>query len=438
MRTLPVFALGAALFALSGCIEENVPLSSNNSPATPFPVARGSATRQSASASADNIAQQAQSINAFATDMYTRLSSGDGNLFFSPYSITAALGMTDAGARGETQAQIRRALSVTLAGDDFHAAMNSLDHTLSDHAAGTDGVTLNIVNSSWMQTGWDFKVTYLDLLARYYGAGVNLLDFAAEPDPARIIINTWVAEQTNEKIKDLIPAGAITSLTRLVLTNAIYFLADWLFQFDASRTQDEPFTLLDGGTVTAPMMQLGENDKKVSMLYARKDNVRAIDLPYKGDRLCMTVLLPDSGAFQAFESSLSADRIDSIIQALDSTELPPVRLPKFTFTTGSISLVRPLKDLGMVDAFDGAKADFSGIDGRKDLVVSDVIHKAFIAVDEKGTEAAAATAVIFRFTSVNPDPPRFVADRPFMFLIRDRQTGVVLFMGRVLDPTVEG
>ncbi|MBD3321866.1 MAG: serpin family protein, partial [Chitinivibrionales bacterium] len=282
--------------------------------------------------------------------------------------------------------------------------------------------------------GWEMLPGYLNLLSRYYGAGVNLLDFVAEPDPSRIVINSWVEDQTNERIKNLIPPGAITSDTRFVLTNAIYFLANWLFQFDVSLTADEPFTLLDNSTVTAPLMQLGETGEKITMNYARTGIARAIDLPYKGDRLRMTVVLPDSGKFEEFESACNADTIAAIVQALDSTELPPVRLPKFTFTTGSISLVPALKSLGMIDAFNGAKADFSGIDGTKSLFVSDVIHKAFIAFDEAGTEAAAATAVIFERTSINPDPPQFIADRPFIYIIRDRQTGVILFMGRILDP----
>jgi serpin B len=343
--------------------------------------------------------------------------------------------MTEAGARGETATQIREALSVTLEGDQFHAAINGLDLDLMAHAGSTDGVQLNIVNSTWAQSGWDFRVAYLDLLARYYGAGVNLLDFQSYPDSSRVIINTWVADQTNQRIKDLIPQGAITPLTRLVLTNAIYFLADWLYTFDKALTTDEQFTKLDNSTVTVPLMQLGDSDEEVRMLYCRVGDVRAIDLPYRGGRLCMTVMLPDKGEFPAFERSLTVEKIDQIVAAMDSTNLPPVRLPKFTFTTGSISLVPVLKALGMVDAFDGGKADFSGIDGRRDLVVSDVIHKAFIAVDEQGTEAAAATAVIFRETSIPVDPPRFIADRPFIFTIRDTQTGVILFMGRVLDPS---
>jgi serpin B len=438
MRAALSIALGVSLLLAAGCSEKGGLLDPSPNPQTPFATAKSSAAREPAPSDQTLISTQAASINAFAVAMYKHLGAQPGNVFFSPYSISAALGMTEAGARGATATQIRQALSVTLAGDAFHAAMNGLDLSLMGYARTTSGLTLNVVNSTWAQSGWDFRVDYLDLLSRYYGAGVNLLDFAAQPDPSRIIINTWVADQTNQRIKDLIAQGVITQDTRLVLTNAIYFLADWLYRFDATLTKDEAFTKLDNGTITAPLMQLGESGKKVTMNYVRSGVVRAIDLPYKGDRLCMTVLLPDKGLFPAFESTINADSINAMVQAMDSTDLPPVRLPKFTFTTGSVSLVPALKSLGMTDAFDDSKADLSGIDGRRDLVVTDVIHKAFISVDEKGTEAAAATAVVIGVTSVPVDPPSFIADRPFMFIIRDRLTGVILFMGRIVDPTVQG
>jgi serpin B len=439
MRTAMLVAGGMFLLNSIGCSTRNGPLNTDNTPvSTPFAIAKSTSARETAAVPESLLSAQATSINTFAVALYKQLGAQAGNLFFSPYSITAALGMTEAGAQGTTQSQIRQALSVTLPGDAFHAAINALDLSLMGHAQATDGLTLNMVNSTWTQSGWDFRVAYLDVLSRYYGAGVNLLDFIAAPDPSRIIINTWVADQTNQRIKDLIPQGAITSDTRLVLTNAIYFLASWLYRFDASLTTNQTFTKLDNSAVSAPLMQLGGNGTKLRMNYARVGTARAIDLPYKGDRLRMTVLLPDKGSFPAFESSISVATVNALVQALDSTDLPPVRLPKFTFTSGSVSLVPALQSLGMTDAFDDTKADFSGIDGRRDLVITDVIHKAFIAVDEKGTEAAAATAVIIGVTSMPVDPPSFVADRPFIFLIRDRQTGVILFMGRIVDPTVQG
>jgi serpin B len=313
--------------------------------------------------------------------------------------------------------------------------MNGLDLSLTNHANATEGVTLNVVNSVWAQYDCPFRVTYLDMLSLYYGAGVNMLDFVTKPDPSRIIINTWVSDQTNDRINDLLPPGSIDTDTRLVLTNAIYFLADWLYKFDPAQTAKKTFNLLNSSTIQADLMMLGKAGDKVKLLYARKPDVRALELPYKGDRLAMLLILPDPGKYSAFESALTVEAISALATALDTEELPPVEIPKFTFTTGSLSLVSALKSLGMVDAFNDAAADFSGISDKMDLVVTDVVHKAFIKVDENGTEAAAATGVVIGVTSMPLDPIEFIADRPFMYCIRDRETNTILFMGRVLDPT---
>ena len=433
-----IFALTIGLALLSfGCSRNGSPLSTGNKPDIPFAVAKSTSAREVAIGSDSLLSIQASSINSFSVSMYKLLAAYGGNLFFSPYSITAALGMTDAGARGETDSQIRQALCVKLQGDDFHAALNGLDQSLMGHAKANPGLTLTIVNSTWLQSGWDFRVAYLDFLSRYYGAGVNLLDFASQPEQSRVIINTWVADQTNQKIVDLIPQGEITQVTALVLTDAIYFLADWLFQFNPSLTKEQTFTRLDNSTITTPMMRLGDTGTTVTLNYSRVGKVSALDLPYRGDRLCMTVLLPDSGSFSDFESTISIEKIDGLVQALDSTKLYPALLPKFTFATGSIALDSALQSLGMIDAFSPSTADFSGIDGSKDLYVAKVIHKAFIAVDEKGTEAAAATAVIMPPYGWGSPYPSFNVDRPFIFMVRDKQTGAVLFMGRVLDPTMQ-
>jgi serpin B len=366
--------------------------------------------------------------------MYNQLLTEGENLFFSPYSITAALAMTAAGGAGDTRQQIRDALQVTLEGDAFDAAINGTDQSLMTYADATDGITLRVVNSTWMQTGWNFKISYLDHLSRYYGAGVNLMDFMSEPEACRVIINTWVEEQTNQKIENLLTEGSITPATVLVLTNAIYFLGNWLYSFDAGYTEDSDFNLLDKSTVSAPMMRFDEPGKKVTMKYSRVGTTRALDFPYKGDRLAMTVLLPDAGEFKAFESGLSIEAINELIDGLDSTELM-VSLPKFEFTYGTESLKEALKALEMIEPFIAGTADFSGIDGSLNLFIADVLHKAFIAVDEEGTEAAAATAVIIERSSYNPDDPVFTVDRPFIYLIRDKETGTILFMGRTIDPT---
>ena len=384
--------------------------------------------------------QQAASANRFAVAMYRQLIEDDKNLFFSPHSIAAALGMTAAGARNETKEQIRQALQVTLAGDAFHDALNSLELDLEGHVENTDGVQLSIINSIWAQTGHDFLSVYLDLLARSYGAGVHLLDFVTAPDASRVMVNDWVSDQTRQRIENLLPPGSISADTRLVLTNAVYFLANWQYRFDPELTADEDFRRLDDSTVSVPLMQLGERETELEYAedrYGRELEVRAraLNLYYRGERLCMTVLLPEPRAYAAFEEALTIDALNGLLSQLRRTSLPPVRLPRFTYTSSSMPLKQPLQSLGMRNAFSPNLADLSGIDGRGDLFVSEIVHKAFVAMDEEGTEAAAATAVAIGVTSVPDDPPRFVADRPFIFLIRDTETGLILFMGRILDPS---
>ncbi|MBN1306358.1 MAG: serpin family protein [Chitinispirillaceae bacterium] len=409
----------------------------SSDPDAPFPVVRSaSITRENSFVPGDQLAEQAASNNAFAVAMYKELIAEGENLFFSPYSITAALAMTAAGGAGETRQQIRDALQVTLEADDFDAAINGIDLSLMTYADATEGVTLRVVNSTWMQVGWQFKVSFLDHLSRFYGAGVNLMNFVSEPEECRTVINTWVADQTNQKIENLLTEGSITPATVLVLTNAIYFLGDWIYSFDPEYTSEIDFTTSGSTTVRAPVMRYDEPGKNVTMRYSRIGNARALDFPYKGDRLVMTVILPDNNEFITFESSLNLEVIDELIAALDSTELQ-VSLPKFEFTYGTESLKDALIALGMTDPFIAGKADFSGIDGSTTLYIADVLHKAFIAVDEEGTEAAAATAVIIERSSWDPDEAVFNVDRPFIYVIRDKQTGTILFMGRTIDPTAK-
>lgn len=434
-----VVTLVVCAFMAAACSNEGNPVAQESvEEGYPFAVARSAGIqRNTGTAEQALLREQATSSNRFAVDMYHQLVEEGESLFFSPYSLSAALGMTTAGARNETERQMRQALQLTLQGDAFHDALNGLELDLEGHVGVTDGIELNIVNSVWAQTGFDLRRVYLDLLARYYGAGVNLLDFIAAPDSSRRVINDWVSEQTRERIEDLLPPGSISPQTRLVLTNAVYFLAQWLYRFDPALTADEPFHRLDGSTVTVPLMQLGAPGENVELEYAREADaaVRAINLYYRGERLCMTALLPDAGTFAAFENELSLEAVEGLISRLRPTDLPPVQLPRFTYTSASVPLKKPLQALGMRDAFDPGLADFSGIDGRRDLFVSRVLHKAFVAVDEQGTEAAAATAVVFDRNATPPDAPQFIADRPFIFLIRDTETGLILFMGRILDPS---
>ncbi len=266
------------------------------------------------------------------------------------------------------------------------------------------------------------------MLAENYGAGLRLLDFANEPEEARVTINDWVSEETEGKIEDLIAQGAIDPLTRLVLTNAIYFNAAWAQPFQEGATRDGSFTLLSGDRVTVPMMHQTE-----SFGYAQGDGYQAVELPYDGREMSMVIVLPERGEFDAFEHSLDAGRMKDVIEGLARQEVS-LTMPRFEFDS-EFSLSRVLADLGMPAAFSG-EADFSGMTGGKDLFISDVLHKAFVSVDEVGTEAAAATAVVMKALAVPDEPVTVTLDHPFLFLIRDIETGAILFVGRVLDPSV--
>ncbi len=288
---------------------------------------------------------------------------------------------------------------------------------------------MSVVNAVWGQQGYPFLDPYLDLLAVNYGAGLRLVDFLGNPNGSRLTINDWASDQTNARIQDLLPPGSITSDTRLVLTNAIYFLAPWLVSFDEELTQNEPFTLLSGETVAVAMMHLEE---PASLAYAEWEGGVAVELPYNGEELSMVVFVPDADQFEAFEQSLTAEHYEGIVSSLDPRQVD-LGFPKFKFTY-DVSLVEPLTALGMSDAFLPGIADFSGIDGSRNLFISDVLHKAFVSVDEAGTEATAATAVIFEFTAIPGAPVALTVDRPFLFVIRDVPTGTILFIGRVVAP----
>jgi len=369
--------------------------------------------------------------SAFAFELYQELKEKEGNLFYSPYSISLALAMTYAGARGETAEQMADTLQFILEQDKLHPAFNWLDAELASRgegAAGKDGegFRLNIVNAIWGQKDYSFLSTFLDILAENYGAGLRILDFITETEKSRLTINDWVSDQTEGRIEDLIPPGAIGALTRLVLTNAIYFNAAWENPFDEDMTADGPFYLLDGGQVIVPMMKQTE-----SFGYTEGEGYQAVELLYDGGELSMVVLLPEAGKFEAFEEGLQAQQVSDIISDLQLTEVA-LTMPRFEFDS-EFSLKDTLAEMGMPIAFSSG-ADFSGMTGNPELFISDVVHKAFVAVDEAGTEAAAATAVIMDLTAVPEPPVEVTLDRPFIFLIRDIDTGAILFVGRVLNP----
>jgi serpin B len=380
-------------------------------------------------------AQLVDGNTAFAFDLYQSVRAEEGNLVCSPFSISVAFAMTYGGARGETSVQMADVLHYTLPDDRLHPAFNALDLDLAqrpDQAANVDEkdrFQLSIANSIWSQDGWPFLPEYLDLLAVNYGAGMRLVDFENAPESARKQINDWVSDQTNRRIKNIIPPGALDPSTRLVLANAIYFKATWEHEFDANATSDAPFTLLSGETVQAPRM---EQEHGQTFSYASGDGWQAVALPYKGGLTEMVIIVPEAGNFEAFESALTAERYTEIVSALEPQQVI-LSMPKFTFET-SLGLKDSLIGMGMTDAFDPALADFSGMDGTHLLYVGDALHKAFIAVDEKGTEAAAATVVLMMAGAMMPEGVVLTIDRPFFYVIRDVPTGTVLFMGRVVDP----
>ena len=370
---------------------------------------------------------------AFAFDAYKKLIATNTNLIFSPASISIALAMTYAGAAGTTASEMAQALHFSLPPAQLHPAFNALDQALASRGQGqlgADGgpMQLHIVNAVWAERTYTFKTAFLDILAANYGAGINLLDFVSAPDPSRLTINIWVADQTENKIQDLLPEGSIDSSTRLVLTNAVYFNAAWKVPFSPNETRDGQFALLDGSSVSAKFMY-GYLDKIPTV---QGTNFVAVSLPYADDRLSLVVVLPDAGKFSQVESSLDASSLGTLVAGLTS-QMGYVIIPRFRVETGS-DLVSLLKALGMKSAFSIGSADFSGMDGTHSLYISDVIHKAFIDVAEKGTEAAAATGVVVGNASV-PPPPLLRADRPFLYFLRDQPTGAILFMGRVLDPS---
>jgi serpin B len=367
--------------------------------------------------------------NAFAFDLYRAVRGEGDNLIVSPYSISAALAMTYAGARGDTAQQMADTLHFTLPQEELHPAFSALDASLTGRGNQEGQFQLNIANALWGQEGYGFLDEFLDLVNQYYGAGLNLLDFLGDPEGSRETINAWVEDKTEDRIQDLLKPGTITSDTQLVLTNAIYFKASWLFQFEPGDTQDAPFTLLDGTEVTVPMM-----DHTDYHGYLAGDGFQAVDQWYVGGDTRMIVILPDEGRFAEIEDSLSASMFEDLRSGLQVQQIR-LLVPRFEYEA-DFSLAQTLKDLGMPIAFDDG-ADFSGMTGQRGLFISDVIHKAFVKVDETGTEAAAATAVIMAETAAMPDPEEPLEvrlDRPFIYLITDQTTGSILFVGRVLNP----
>ncbi len=377
----------------------------------------------------DDTAAAVASTDALGTDLYRRLvaTAGDGNLLLSPYSIELALAMTRNGAVGPTRDQMDAVLHAG-SGDGLDRSLNALDQALASRSGHrgdqvrSGDVSLAAANSLWGQRGFAFEQPFLTTLAADYGAGMHLVDYQSDADGARRTINQWVADHTNDKIPDLLPAGALDDLTRLVLANALYFKAPWALPFTDAGSQ--PFTRADGTVIQAPAMAASR-----TATYGTGPGWQAAAIPYVGRELSMVVIVPDDLA--AFERSLDGPTLASI-GAATTQPLGRLQLPPFTFRS-TAQLQAPLSAAGMPLAFDPEDADFSAMTTSDRLHVSDVYHQAFIAVDEQGTEAAAATASVMEATSAISTS--LVVDRPFVFVIRDDATGATLFLGRVTDPT---
>ncbi|MDD5037774.1 MAG: serpin family protein [Dehalococcoidales bacterium] len=367
--------------------------------------------------------------NTFAMDLYQALKDSEDNLFYSPYSISSALAMTYAGARGETEKQMADTLHFTLPQDRLHSAFNSVSLALTSRGQETEdqdkkGFILKNVNAIWGQKNYKFQPIFLDVLAENYGAGMRILDFTKEPEKSRLTINNWVSEQTANKIQELLPAGSIDPSIFLVLTNAVYFKANWFHQFDENKTLNGQFNLLNGSKVTVPMMNQTEYFD-----YAEGNGYQAVELLYRNRALSMVLLLPEQGDFQKFENSLQYSQLKEIIDNLEYRQVI-LSMPKFRFDS-KFNLKQTLSKMGMPIAFSGG-ADFSGI-AEGGGFIDGVYHNAFVAIDEKGTEAGAATAVTIA-KGAPGGPVEFTMDRPFIFLIRDIETNTILFIGRVLNP----
>ncbi len=359
----------------------------------------------------------------FALDLYQKLRSVDDNIFFSPYSISSALAMTYAGARGNTDKQMAKVLYFPMDQDYLHPAFAALQAKLN--RVKSKNVQLIIANSLWGRKGRNFLPSFLKILKKYYGAVLQELDFINAPEKSRRIINVWVEEQTKGKIGELIGKGVISKYTALILANAIYFKGNWASKFEKSRTKMLPFTVLQKKTVQVPTMT-----QTTEFRYSTNEYCQILEIPYTGNNLSILLFLPHKiDGLPELEKKLCLETLEGWLKNLHKKRVH-LYLPKFKLIQ-KYSLGSTLSSMGMDKAF--VSADYSGIDGTKSLFISEILHKAFIELNEEGTEAAAATAVVL-VESAAKQPVIFRADHPFFFIIRDKQSKSILFMGRILYP----
>jgi serpin B len=436
--------LGLLLGALAACSTS----SDDASDDTTQPIAVAKSDRPRADATAvppADLTAVADGNNAFAFDLHAQLSASPDNagknLFFSPLSLTLALGMTSAGAKGATQSEIAQAMHFALPQDSLQPALNALsqglaklpttarDHAKQDSASNDPDVALTIVNALWGEKTDSWRPDFLDVLATNYGAGMNLGDFKGNADGERLTINQWVADQTQDRIKDLLAPGSLTSDTRLVLVNAINLTFPWETPFEASRTTVAPFTVEGASTVSVPLMAQTNNGAR----YAEDDLAQYTTLPLYDYSLTVDLFVPKEGKFQAFEAALATETAS--LRAAEHGSQLSLTLPKFTYTTAPVELGPALRQLGMVTPFSSG-ADFSGMTTTEPLQVRAVYHKAMVDIDEIGIQAAAATAIESIHPSDHTWPKATLhVDRSFFLGIRHIQTGALLFFGRIIDPT---
>jgi len=364
--------------------------------------------------------------NKFAFELYSKLDKAESeNMFYSPYSISTALAMTYEGAKGQTAEEMKSVFHFpesSVLRPNFAAIYNEINKKDKPYKLSTG-------NALWVQQDYKFLDEYLSTVEKYYGGKAANVDFVKETEKSRQTINTFIEEQTYNKIKDLIPQGILDASTRLVLTNAIYFKGTWTWEFDKSDTSEQDFKITPTNIVKTPMMYMDNN--KAEFNYADIGDLQILELPYKGDEISMLVLLPTED-IDDIEPSLTVEKLEEWKSQMKEDRLDAIYLPKFEFDT-KYFMKDALSAMGMPTAFSGG-ADFSGMTGTRDLYIQHVIHQAFIKVDEEGTEAAAATAVIMGESAVI-QRKIFRADRPFIFIIQEKDTGNILFMGRVTDPT---
>jgi len=411
---IAIFAIGLSLI-LSGC---------EKPPIVPPIVADDNGT------TSEGVSSVVQANNQFAFELYSEFKDEykESNVFFSPYSISTALAMTYEGARGQTADEMQ---SVFHFPEDAAVRRPAFAKVYNQINKEEKNYTLSTANALWAEKSYSFLNEYIDLIESSYAGKVTNLDFKKDAENSRRIINAWVEKQTNDKIKNLIPSGVLGEMTRLVITNAVYFKGNWLKHFDKENTNEEDFRASPDNTIKVQMMFSGGEFN-----YAETEELQILEMHYEGKELSMLVLLPKEDDLESLEESLDAEKLSELKNMLEEQPVD-VYMPKFTFDT-KYSMVETLKNMGMLTAFSAGNADFSGMDGTRNLYISDVIHQAFVEVNEEGTEAAAATAVVMKLTMAPaPEelPPVFRADHPFIFIIQDSESGNILFLGKVADPT---